>query len=263
MFPLDIVKTRLQNSRAGSGALYASPADCFRKVVRLEGARGLYRGLGANLVGVTPEKAIKLAMNDTMREVLSAADGSITLPCEVLAGATAGFTQVVATNPMEIVKIRMQMQGAPGGERQSTLQVVRQLGLRGLYRGTPATLMRDVPFSIIFFPTYSNVRAMFADETGRVPVPGTLLAGAVAGASAAGLMTPADVIKTRLQSKGGDALYRGIGHCFQTILREEGARALYKGAEMRMLVQAPLFGIALLAFEMQKKWMMRARTPSS
>jgi hypothetical protein len=116
--PLDMVKTRLQNqSAAGPGGLrYSGPIDCFRKIVASEGWAGLYRGLKPNLIGVTPEKAIKLTMNDVLREWFTAGngDGKIRLWQEMASGAGAGFFQVAATNPMEIVKLRMQLQGEGG-----------------------------------------------------------------------------------------------------------------------------------------------------
>ena len=59
MFPIDMVKTRLQASKG----IYSGPVDCFTKILRNEGGfRALYRGLAPNLVGVTPEKAIKLVI---------------------------------------------------------------------------------------------------------------------------------------------------------------------------------------------------------
>ena len=63
-----------------------------------------------------------------------------------------------------------------------------------------------------------------------------------------------DVVKTRLQVKGGSDRYAGVRDCFSTILRDEGAGAFFKGAVPRMSTSAPLFGIALLAFEIQKEW---------
>ena len=105
---------------------------------------------------------------------------------------------VVATNPMEIVKIRMQMQALlPVAERQNTMQVVKGLGLKGLYQGTAATLSRDVPFSVLFFPGYANIKAMMADERGNNSMLSNLLSGVAAGALASGAVTPSDVIKTR------------------------------------------------------------------
>jgi Mitochondrial carrier protein len=107
---------------------------------------------------------------------------------------------VVATNPMEIVKIRMQMQALlPVAERQNTMQVVKSLGLKGLYQGTTATLSRDVPFSVLFFPGYANIKALMADADGSNSMMSNLAAGVAAGALASGAVTPSDVIKTRLE----------------------------------------------------------------
>lgn len=71
VYPIDLVKTRMQNQRAGSYVgelMYRNSIDCVKKVVRYEGAAGLYRGLLPQLVGVCPEKAIKLTMNDLVRD---------------------------------------------------------------------------------------------------------------------------------------------------------------------------------------------------
>lgn len=103
-----------------------------------------------NLIGITPEKAIKLAVNDYTREYLAAqtkvSEDKLAIQYGMLAGATAGFCQVIATNPMEIVKIQMQVAGSQklehGEQRPTAMGIVRSLGLRGLYRGTPATLLR-------------------------------------------------------------------------------------------------------------------------
>lgn len=69
IFPLDTVKTRLQNQRSGQAVQYTGVADCFKKITAKEGFRGLYRGLAPNLIGVTPEKAIKLSANDLFRSL--------------------------------------------------------------------------------------------------------------------------------------------------------------------------------------------------
>ena len=101
---------------------------------------------------------------------------------------------------MEIVKIRMQMQALlPVAERQNTMQVIKSLGLKGLYQGTAATLSRDVPFSVLFFPGYANIKAMMADADGSNSMMSNLTAGVAAGALASGAVTPSDVIKTRFE----------------------------------------------------------------
>jgi len=256
IYPIDMVKTRLQASATGT---YTSPIDCFRKIVANEGGfRALYRGLGANLIGVFPEKGIKLATNEYLRERLEKDDGSIAFHDEVVAGAGAGLVQVIATNPMEITKIRMQMQAVlPVAERQTTVQVIGAMGIRGLYSGTLATLSRDIPFSVIFFPAYANMKLFFAAKDGTNSIPSLLVAGGISGALSAGAVTPTDVVKTRLQLKGGKERYGNMLNAYKTILKEEGIGALYKGAIPRMMVVGPLFAITLLSFEAQKAYMIR------
>lgn len=253
IFPIDLIKTRLQAATSST-----NPIKIFQNIIANEGGiKALYRGLGPNLIGVTPEKAIKLAANELFREYFEKEDGSIEVYQEVLAGGGAGFCQVIATNPMEITKIQMQMQALlPQAERQSATQVVKTLGLKGLYTGTMATLSRDVPFSVLFFPAYANIKKYFADENGNNSLGTTLISGGVAGAIAAGAVTPSDVIKTRLQMKGGKEKYQSMGNALRKILNEEGVGALYKGAIPRMAVVGPLFAITLVCFEQQKNYMI-------
>ena len=65
VYPIDLVKTRLQNqvTTIADEVLYKNSLDCFRKVVKFEGVRGLYRGLVPQLCGVAPEKAIKMTVS--------------------------------------------------------------------------------------------------------------------------------------------------------------------------------------------------------
>lgn len=90
VYPIDLVKTRMQNQRTGSfigELMYRNSFDCFKKVIRHEGFFGLYRGLLPQLMGVAPEKAIKLTVNDLIRDKLMDKNGRLTFRSEVLAGA--------------------------------------------------------------------------------------------------------------------------------------------------------------------------------
>lgn len=101
VYPIDLVKTRMQNQRSQrvGERLYNNSIDCAKKVVRNEGFRGLYSGVLPQLVGVAPEKAIKLTVNDLVRGKFSdPKTGAIWWPHEVLAGGSAGFCQVVSTS---------------------------------------------------------------------------------------------------------------------------------------------------------------------
>jgi Mitochondrial carrier protein len=99
IFPLDMVKTRLQNSGVGKGPVYSGPVDCFKRTLAAEGFKGLYNGLRPNLLGVFPEKALKLSVNDTCREFFTRQnpDGKIKVYQEIIAGGTAGLIQVAVT----------------------------------------------------------------------------------------------------------------------------------------------------------------------
>ena len=146
-----------------------------------------------------------LCVNDLLRSVLASPDGSQTLPLEIFAGGAAGMSQVVFTNPLEIVKIRLQTvgelltAGAAGGTGTSAVGIVRELGFQGLYKGSSACFLRDIPFSAIYFPAYAKAKDICQGEKDRAGKLDLLLAGALAGAPAASLTTPADVIKTRMQ----------------------------------------------------------------
>jgi hypothetical protein len=67
IFPIDMVKTRLIEQIGQPQRLYSGPVDCARKIIARDGFKGLYRGLKVNFIGVMPEKAIKLAVNDACR----------------------------------------------------------------------------------------------------------------------------------------------------------------------------------------------------
>ncbi|XP_034388680.1 solute carrier family 25 member 55a isoform X2 [Cyclopterus lumpus] len=287
VFPIDLVKTRLQNQRQGQ-QVYKSMVDCLVKTVRSEGYFGMYRGAAVNLALVTPEKAIKLAANDLFRHHLSKDGKGLTVFKEMLAGCGAGMCQVIVTTPMEMLKIQLQDAGRLAQQQKpvmmsptklvatntvirrsynsgtvvsapravSATQIAKELvhkqGIQGLYKGLGATLMRDVPFSVIYFPLFANLNSLgkpSAEETS--PVYWAFLSGCVAGSTAAVAVNPCDVVKTRLQSlnKGPtEETYNGVVDCVSKIMRKEGPSAFLKGAGCRALVIAPLFGIAQVMY---------------
>uniref|UniRef100_A0A3P8VI03 Solute carrier family 25 member 12 n=1 Tax=Cynoglossus semilaevis TaxID=244447 RepID=A0A3P8VI03_CYNSE len=261
VYPIDLVKTRMQNQRSTSSfvgeLMYKNSFDCAKKVLRYEGFFGFYRGLLPQLIGVAPEKAIKLTVNDFVRDKFTTEDNTILLSAEILAGGCAGASQVIFTNPLEIVKIRLQVAGEiTTGPRVSALTVVRDLGFFGLYKGAKACFLRDIPFSAIYFPVYAHTKQKLADEDGRLGALQLLTAGAVAGVPAASLVTPADVIKTRLQvaARAGQTTYNGVIDCFRKILKEEGFSALWKGAGARVFRSSPQFAVTLVTYELLQRW---------
>ncbi|XP_036836808.1 mitochondrial glutamate carrier 1 [Oncorhynchus mykiss] len=274
VFPIDLAKTRLQNQQNGS-RLYTSMSDCLIKTIQSEGYFGMYRGAAVNLTLVTPEKAIKLAANDFFRQHLSKDGQKLSLLREMLAGCGAGTCQVIITTPMEMLKIQLQDAGrieaqrklmsqaavrAPGGPvelrshtaMQLTRELLRSQGIAGLYKGLGATLLRDVPFSIIYFPLFANLNSLGGrGADGPAPFYVSFASGCIAGSTAAVAVNPVDVIKTRIQTmtRGSqEDTYNGVTECIRKILRQEGPSAFLKGAYCRALVIAPLFGIAQVVY---------------
>ena len=268
VYPIDLVKTRMQNQRTlktgGGPVMYKNSIDCFSKVIRNEGVLGLYKGLGPQLVGVAPEKAIKLTVNDLLREMFTNKEkGELYFPLEVLAGGGAGASQVIFTNPLEIVKIRLQVAALNPATKTTTMAIIRDLGFFGLYKGAGACLLRDIPFSAIYFPTYAKMKVALQDENGNLGPKQLLIAGAVAGIPAASLVTPAGVIKTRLQvqARKGEMTYTGIRDCFWKVLTQEGPTALFKGCLARVFRSSPQFGVTLLSYELLQRYLAPSITP--
>jgi solute carrier family 25 (mitochondrial aspartate/glutamate transporter), member 12/13 len=264
VYPIDLVKTRLQNQRAIE-KLYSGGIDCFIKVIKNEGALGLYRGLLPQLVGVAPEKAIKLTMNDLVRSLLrSPVTGELSLPKEMIAGGCAGASQVIFTNPLEIVKIRLQTQGeavllSGKATAQGAASIIRSLGFRGLYKGASACMLRDIPFSAIYFTLYSHMkRDIFGEGITKATLSPfeILFCGALSATPASYLATPADVIKTRLQvvARTGQQTYSGIIDTVKKILATEGPGAFFKGGIARVLRSSPQFGVTLLSYELLQRY---------
>jgi len=265
VYPIDMVKTRMQNQRNNPGApqLYKSSMDCFKQIIKYDGYRGLYRGLVPQLIGVAPEKAIKLVVNDYLRDLfgVESADGEAYFPLEVLAGMGAGASQVVFTNPIEIVKIRLQVQGEifrqTGQAPKGAVQICRELGFAGLYKGATACFARDIPFSAIYFPAYEGLKALFRKRDEKVTSGwGLFFAGTLAGGLAASSTTPFDVIKTRLQveARAGQETYSGIFDCARKVYKSEGPKAFFKGVVPRIMRSSPQFGVTLLAYEFLQRF---------
>ncbi|XP_026735671.1 mitochondrial glutamate carrier 1-like isoform X2 [Trichoplusia ni] len=264
VFPLDLVKTRLQNQTIGPNGekQYKNMLDCFKQTYRAEGYFGMYRGSAVNILLITPEKAIKLAANDMFRYSLSLADGSLPVYRQMIAGGAAGACQIIITTPMELLKIQMQDAGRVAAQakaegktmpRITAMQITRKLlaerGVIGLYKGITATAARDISFSVVYFPLFATLSKLGIRNEKDITPPfwWSFLSGCAAGSTAALVVNPMDVIKTRMQTltKGkGERQYSSVFDCAKTTLMHEGPTAFFKGGMCRMIVIAPLFGIA-------------------
>ncbi|KAL6058504.1 mitochondrial aspartate-glutamate transporter agc1, variant 2 [Balamuthia mandrillaris] len=284
VYPVDLVKTRLQNQRTVSGQPRLGAWACFRQVLNKEGPLGLYKGLLPQLMGQVPEKAIRLFLVDQVRRL---SPGDVSLPVETLAGLTAGAAQVLITNPAEIVKVRLQVQGQElysgtgGVTKKGSMTILKELGVKGMYKGASACFLRDIPFSGIYFPSYAWAKEIIRERKQRqlmslqhpeepqqqqqalLGLMDFFLCASFAGVLAASLTTPADVLKTRMQveAKRGEG-YKGLLDCLRQVVKQEGITALFKGMVPRVLRSSPQYGVMLLSYEVLQRLMDTEATSS-
>ena len=176
----------------------------------------------------------------------------------------------MAAAPLELVRTRLQAsragEGSSGGVRAGLASVLREAApgssllsrVAPLWRGTGATLARDVPFSALYWTLMTPLRAqLLAAEGGwegeerALLLRANVLAGGAAGALAALLTTPLDVVKTRLQLRAAGAHEHApsVRQLLWTAIRERG---LLVGAAPRAMRAAPACALTLASYEMLK-----------
>jgi solute carrier family 25 carnitine/acylcarnitine transporter 20/29 len=139
--PIDTIKTRLQLSND-----FKSPWDCVSKTIKNEGFFGLYRGMGAPIVGVAFVNAVVFTSFGWCKNLIT--NSTPTIPQVMLAGSGAGIANSFVAAPVELVKIRLQINRATGnvvGPFVVIKSALKEKGLRGLYRGLSATILKEIP----------------------------------------------------------------------------------------------------------------------
>jgi hypothetical protein len=199
-----------------------------------------------------PESAVQLTVFQLSQSALSGFDNSIVKA--TVAGMIAGCATLVVTNPLDVLKISAQSNRGPP---KPMLQLVKELGPKGLFRGWQATLLRDIPFAGLYFPLYCQVKSLLAPLLPN-PLASALLAGLAAGMFAAGATTPCDVIKTKLQAPtpspapaselGGEA-HGGVVATAKSLYAQKGWRGFFSGFDARVSRNAPAQGVSLCVFE--------------
>jgi len=157
-----------------------------------------------------------------------------------LYGGLACMAAACVTNPIDVVKVRLQLQGelqsrttSRSGLIQVIIRVVKHEGIDGLYKGLIASLMREGSYSTLRMGLYDPIKDYLGGGSGHglsFPLYKKILAGAIAGATGAAIANPTDLVKVRLQAeeKRGTR-YRGTFHAFQSIYQKEGLAGLYRG----------------------------------
>ncbi|KAJ1384278.1 Mitochondrial carrier protein [Sesbania bispinosa] len=167
-YPLDLVRTRLAAQR--SAVYYRGISHAFNTICREEGFLGLYKGLGATLLGVGPSIAISFSVYESLRSFWkSQRPDDSTVMVSLACGSLSGIASSSATFPLDLVRRRMQLEGAGGRARvyNTSLfgtfrRIIQNEGVRGLYRGILPEYYKVVPGVGIVFMTYETLKMLLS-----------------------------------------------------------------------------------------------------
>lgn len=236
--PLDMVKVRLQ-VQPKQNPLYKGPIDCLIKVIKTEGFTGLYRGMFVPVLMAAPACAASfyaLSLGKSLQ--LQHPDQEPTLLQYFNAGLFCGVFSALIFAPAERLKCLLQVQKATGGTPKYTgtvdcfIKVMKESGLRGVYRGLGPTFGREIPGSGAWYLAYEGLLKLSRsdgrtrDEVGPITV---VLAGGTSGMVFWGLTFPVDAIKTRMQVAPIERYPRGTRDVIKEVIKSEGLKALYRG----------------------------------
>ncbi|XP_012277169.1 mitochondrial carnitine/acylcarnitine carrier protein [Orussus abietinus] len=256
--PLDTIKVRLQTMpKVGpkENPLYSGTWDCAKKTVTTEGIRGLYKGMLAPLCGIAPIFAMSFMGFGMGKKIQQRHKDEKLTPIQLFyAGAFSGVFTTIIMAPGERIKCLLQVQHGNtkpkyNGPMDCVKQLYREGGVRSIYKGTCATLLRDVPASGMYFMTYECLQRAMTPEGGKLGLLSTITAGGLAGIANWIVGMPPDVLKSRLQTAPEGTYKNGIRDVFTQLMREEGPRALYKGFTPVMLRAVPANAACFLGFE--------------
>lgn len=263
--PLDTVKVRIQTMplpELGVKPIYSGTFDCIRQTFHNEGMKGFYRGMATPLIGITPLYSIAFFGYTLGKRLQTLPTHSHYTPLQIFnAGMLSGIFTTPITAPGERVKCLLQIQAsnpkAPivyKGPVDCAIQLYRTGGIRSVFRGTYATLLRDAPGNGVYFLSYELFKQKLA--TGSDPTLnalGTLFSGGMAGICYWTVAIPPDVLKSRLQTAPEAKYPRGLRDVFKEILKNEGFAGLYKGSTAVFLRAFPANAACFFGYELAMK----------
>jgi len=275
--PLDLVKVRMQTgSTLGNMSVFGMLSTTFRK----EGVRGLYRGVSAPLAAVSPMFAVSFWSYDIGQRMVksygqrgmteeekSLQTYSLSMKEICMAGAISAIPTTGIMAPSERIKCLLQVQANEvekgrkprySGMLDCAKQVLREGGMASLYKGTAATLARDIPGTVAYFGTYELVKKELMKmqgidpNKGKLSVISVLSAGGLAGMACWAVCIPADVIKSRYQT-APEGKYNGLVDVYKALIKEEGYAGLFRGIRPALLRAFPANAACFLGMEVTKK----------
>lgn len=292
--PMEVVKTHLQASKGGSEiALTAKgPLAVARNIARVEGVKGFFRGLLPTLVGILPARATYFWAYATSKGGLSARFGESPI-VHILSAAAAGITSNTLTNPIWLMKSRVQLQAGASsnnpmvyrGYRDAMIRIFREEGIGGFFKGLTASYW-GVTEGALHFVVYERIKAKLINDNKRRIARGDhlnrnepptdpdrltslqyLTAAAVSKLIASAATYPHEVVRLRMREQpkfiGATPKYRGMIQSLRLIAREEGRKGLYAGMGTHLARVVPNAALLFFTYEVVVKWIEKRQAYST
>lgn len=279
--PLDTLRIRLQqppppaySSLRNQRPRPISAPALLRRIISSEGPAALYRGMAAPVASVAFQNAVVFQVYAVLSRAF---DSNINEPPSyksvALAGVGTGALQSMMLSPVELIKIRLQLQMAGNrhhpNKREGPLEIAKKIlrkeGVRGIYRGLLITVLRDAPAHGVYFLSYERAREQLhpgCRKSGQESLMTMLVAGGLAGVASWVVCYPLDVMKSRLQaqsesySEGIPPRYRGVIDCFRKSVEEEGYAVLWRGLGTAVSRAFLVNGAIFTAYELALRFLV-------
>ena len=172
----------------------------------------------------------------------------------LLAGGVAGAVSRTSTAPLDRLKVHLQVHGGRKDLHmgEAMRYMIREGGVRGLWRGNGINVIKIAPESALKFGCYEEVKRLIKGDSCReLSIYERFLAGSFAGAASQTVIYPLEVMKTRLALRRTGEI-TGIMACARQICRNEGLRGFYRGYWPNLFGIIPYAGIDLAIYETLK-----------
>ncbi|KAL4189271.1 hypothetical protein AMTRI_Chr08g206140 [Amborella trichopoda] len=253
LHPVDTMKTRVQASTLSFPELIA-------KLPQI-GIQGLYRGSIPAILGQFSSHGLRTGIFEASKLVLANVAPNVPeIQVQSLASFCSTILGTAVRIPCEVLKQRLQA-GIFDNMGEAIIGTLHQDGFKGFFRGTGATLCREVPFYVAGMGLYAEAKKATQQVLRRELEPWeTIVVGALSGGIAAVVTTPFDVMKTRMMTAPQGVPVTMTAIAF-TILRNEGPLGLFKGAVPRFFWIAPLGAMNFAGYELARKAMDKSECP--
>ncbi|XP_022775947.1 nicotinamide adenine dinucleotide transporter 2, mitochondrial-like [Durio zibethinus] len=280
--PLDVIKTRLQvhglPEASQSGARGSVIITSLQNIIKNEGLKGLYRGLSPTILALLPNWAVYFTLYEQLKGLLTSLDdngGQLTIGANMVAAAGAGAATAITTNPLWVVKTRLQTQGMRTGVVPYTgvlsalRRIVHEEGLRGLYSGVLPSLA-GISHVAIQFPAYEKIKSYMAEKekttVDHLSPADVAIASSISKVLASIMTYPHEVIRSRLQEQGqvrNEVQYEGVIDCIRKVFQKEGVPGFYRGCAANLLRTTPSAVITFTSYEMMHRFLQQVLPPDT